>query len=480
MSYLIDLKSISSELILSLFAVLILVISPFIREEKRKFITYFSIIGLVGSFIALFIQPMKESLFWKTLTVDRFSLYFKALFLIATFLVVLISRKFFEHERYHKAEYYFFLLLTTVGLMFMVSSVDLISLYVSFELMAISCYVLAGFLKRDLRSNEAGMKYFVLGVFSSGVLLFGFSFLFGLTGETGFNKIFQNLSNKGTDFFLIIAMLTIAGALFFKIAAVPFHMWTPDVYEGAPTPVTAYLSVAPKAACFAIFIRLFLEVLPMLKNEWQTLIAWVSLFTMTYGNIAALTQRSVKRMFAYSSIAHAGYILIGLAAGGEFGIWGMLYYLLIYTFMNIGAFSIFIFMAKKEHFGEEFPDFSGLAQRAPYFSAIIVLILLSLTGIPPTGGFIAKVYIFSAAIKQKLYWLAIAGVLNSVISLYYYFRLGMAMYFKEPPKDIEVKYSPSFFLLLAITIIGLAILLLGIFPHPFASMAKISAFQFLN
>ena len=478
MSFLIDLQSISSELILSIVALLILIISPFIKEEKKKFVIYFSILGLVASFVALFIQPEKESLFWGALTVDKFSIYFKALFLIATFLVILISKRFFEHEIFHKAEYYFFLLLTTVGLMFMVSAVDLISLYVSFELMAISCYVLAGFLKRDLRSNEAGMKYFVLGAFSSGILLFGFAFLFGLTGATGYGEIAQSLANKGVNSFLIIAMLTLAGALFFKIAAVPFHMWTPDVYEGAPTPITAYLSVAPKAACFAIFIRLFIEVLPLLKNEWQTLIAWVSLFTMTYGNIAALTQKNVKRMFAYSSIAHAGYILIGLASGGDFGIWGMLFYLLVYTFMNIGAFSIFIFMKKKEHFGEEFSDFNGLAQRAPYFSAMIVVILLSLTGIPPTGGFIAKVYIFSAAVKQKLYWLAVAGVLNSVISLYYYFRLGMAMYFKEPTQESEAHYSPAFSLLLALTIIGLAILLLGIYPHPFASWARISAISF--
>ncbi|MCP2605000.1 NADH-quinone oxidoreductase subunit N [Candidatus Aminicenantes bacterium AH-873-B07] len=476
MNFLIDLQSISSELILSAFALLILVISPFIKEEKKKFIIYLSIFGLIASFMALFIQPRKARLFWETLTTDKFSIYFKALFLIATFLVILISKRFFEHEMYHKAEYYFFLLLTTVGLMFMVSAVDLISLYVSFELMAISCYVLAGFLKRNLRSNEAGMKYFVLGAFSSGILLFGFAFLFGLTGVTGYREIAQSLANKGVNSFLIIAMLTLAGALFFKIAAVPFHMWTPDVYEGAPTPVTAYLSVAPKAASFAIFIRLFLEVLPLLKNEWQTLIAWISLFTMTYGNIAALTQKNVKRMFAYSSIAHAGYLLIGLAAGGDFGIWGMLYYLLVYTFMNIGAFGIIIFMKKKEHFGEEFADFNGLAQRAPYLSAIIIVILLSLTGIPPTGGFIAKVYIFSAAVKQKLYWLAVAGVLNSVISLYYYFRLGMAMYFKEP--ESEAPYSPSPSLLLAISIIGLGILLLGIYPHPFASLAKISALPF--
>ncbi|MFQ6082483.1 MAG: NADH-quinone oxidoreductase subunit N [Candidatus Aminicenantia bacterium] len=491
-AFLVDLQSISSELILTFFALFILLVNIFIPEEKRRIIVYLSSLGIFGSFIILFLQPQSETIFLGSLSIDKFSLFFKAVILIGTFLVILISVRFFEHEEFHRGEYYFFLLLTTVGLMFMVSAVDLISLYVSFELMAISCYILAGFLKKDLRSNEAGMKYFILGTFSSGIFLFGLSFLFGLTGSTSFQKIGQVLSQTGVNPILILTMLVLASALFFKIAAVPFHMWIPDVYEGAPTPVTAYLSVAPKAACFAIFIRLFLETLPVIKVEWQTLIAWVALITMTYGNIAALTQKSVKRMFAYSSIAHAGYLLIGLAAGGEFGLWGMLYYLLVYTFMNIGAFSIILFLKKTKsttnyqlpitknggQFGENIDDFNGLAQKAPLLSAIIVIILLSLTGIPPTGGFISKLYIFSAAINQKLYWLAVAGVLNSVVSLYYYFRLGMAIYFKDPDK--EVKYSPSRALILALTIIGLAILVLGIYPRPFVWLAKTSIVNFIN
>lgn len=465
-----DLASISSELFLSFVLIVFLISDPFL---KRKKIFYFlSLFSLTVSFVLLFLQPHSDFLFFNTLKVDNFSLFFKGIVIVSSFLVILLSERFLEIEGVYLTEYYFFILLATVGMMFMASSVDLITIFLSYEIMAISSYFLAGYLKKEQRSNEAGIKYFILGTLSTGIFVFGFSFVFGLTSSTSLSSIAENIRNFTSSPIAILAILFIMSALFFKIAAVPFHMWTPDVYEGAPAPVTAFLSAGPKAASFAIFLRLFLEAFPAIENKWKLIIAWVSFFTMTYGNIAAITQKSLKRMLAYSSIAHAGYILIGFASGGEFGYWGILFYLLSYVFMNISAFGLILFLRKGNGWGEDIDDFNGLAKRSLILSAGIVIILMSLVGIPPTGGFIAKYLIFSSAIKEGYVALAVAGVLNSALSLFYYFRLGQAIFMKEPSE--EIKYEPDPLVSMAIVFSVLILLLLGILPAPFMHLARIS------
>ncbi|MEW6457048.1 MAG: NADH-quinone oxidoreductase subunit N [Acidobacteriota bacterium] len=467
-----DLGSILSEIFLSIVSFLILILDPFLSKEKKRIVPYIALSGLAISFFILFFQKKGESFFFEALTLDNFSLFFKSIFLISSVIAILFSIRFLNDEKFQLSEYYFFILLCTVGMMFMASSIDLISIFISYELMAISSYVLSGYLKKDLRSNEAGLKYFILGTLSTGIFLFGLSFVFGLSGNTSLKAISTNLVVLGKNPYLIFTMLIVSSALFFKIAAVPFHMWTPDVYEGAPTPVTLFISTGPKAASFAIFLRIFLEAFSSLSSEWRTLIAWVSFFTMTYGNFAALTQKSLKRMLAYSSIAHAGYILIGFAAGGDFGEPGILFYLLAYLFMNSAAFGLILFLKKGDKWGEDVDDFNGLAKNSLLFSFAIVIILMSLVGIPPTGGFFGKYFIFSSAIKEGLVWLAVAGVLNSAISLFYYFRIGQAVFMKEPSE--EVKFSPSPSLSIALGIAVLAILILGIFPQPFAVLSKSS------
>lgn len=465
-----DLASISSEIFLSAVLILFLIFDHFLK--RKEIIRFLSLFSLTVSFVLLFLQPLSDSLFFDTLKVDQFSLFFRGIVIISSFLVILLSEKFLKIEQVQLTEYYFFILLATVGMMFMASSVDLITIFLSYEIMAISSYFLSGYLKKEHRSNEAGIKYFILGTLSTGVLVFGFSFIFGLTSSTSLSSIAENIKDFSDSPVSIFAIIFILSALFFKIAAVPFHMWTPDVYEGAPAPVTAFLSAGPKAASFAIFLRLFLEAFPSLENKWKIIVAWVSFFTMTYGNIAALTQKSLKRMLAYSSIAHAGYILIGLTAGGEFGYWGVLFYILAYVFMNISAFGLILFLRKGNSWGEDIDDFNGLSRKSLILSAGVIIILMSLIGIPPTGGFIAKYLIFSSAIKEGYVALAIAGVLNSVLSLFYYFRLGQAIFMKEPSE--EIRYEPDSFISIAIAFSILALLLLGILPAPFMSLAKFS------
>ncbi|MGQ9617769.1 MAG: NADH-quinone oxidoreductase subunit N [Candidatus Aminicenantia bacterium] len=465
-----ELASISAELFLSFVIIVFLFADPFLK--RKRIIHFLSLFSLTVAFVLLFVQPHSDSLFFDALKVDNFSIFFKAVCIISSFLVILLSEKFLEIEGFFLTEYYFFILLSTIGMMFMASAKDLISIFLSYEIMAISSYLLSGYLKKDNRSNEAGIKYLILGTLSTGIFVFGFSFVFGLTSSTSLTSIALSIKNFSGYPLAILAVLLIMSALFFKISAVPFHMWTPDVYEGAPTPVTAFLSAGPKAASIAIFLRLFLEGFPSFESKWKMVIGWVSFFTMTYGNITALTQKSLKRMLAYSSIAHAGYILIGFASGGEFGYWGVLFYTLSYVFMNISAFGLILFLRKTGGWGEDIDDFNGLAKRSLTLSAGVVIILMSLVGIPPTGGFIGKYLIFSSAIKEGYVALAIAGVLNSVLSLFYYFRLGQAIFMKEPPTDIEFK--PNSMISLAIGFSIIILLILGILPYPFMELAKIS------
>jgi len=347
-------------------------------------------------------------------------------------LTALASVRFVGNAPYPGGEYYALLLFTGVGMLFMVSGNNLVSIYVALELMALSSYVLAGYFKAEIKSTEAALKYFVLGAFSSGVLLYGLSLVYGVTGEMGIPELAKIFAGAEKSNLLLVGILLILAGLLFKIAAVPFHVWVPDVYEGAPTPVTAFFSVGPKLAAYAVLARIFYVAFARFHADWGLIVAIVAAATMVVGNVAALLQSNVKRMLAYSSIAHAGYALLGvLGFRTEFGLWGILIYLLAYTFMNFGVFALVVFLETKGYAAESVSDFNGLAKRNMTAAVVMLIFLLSLAGIPPTAGFIGKYYLFTSAMKAGYAWLAVLAVLMSAVSLFYYFRIAAAMFFTE-------------------------------------------------
>jgi NADH-quinone oxidoreductase subunit N len=359
----------------------------------------------------------------------------------------------------------------------------LITLFIGLETMAIAFYILTGFLKPSRRSNEAAVKYFLLGAFSLGILLYGMSLLYGLSGTTNLRSIATALVGKETDPRLVLAVILVVAGMGFKIAAVPFHMWAPDVYEGAPTPITGLLSVGSKAASFAMLLRIFVESLPAMRLEgqevvgptigWSTLFYVLSVVTMTVGNLAALTQSNLKRLLAYSSIAHAGYLLIGVVAGTARGITAMLIYLFVYVFMQLGAFAVLALLRRRDVVGDELKDLNGLYFRQPFAAFAMLLFMLSLGGIPPTAGFMGKFWLFSAAIESGYVWLAVIGVLNSAVSLYYYVRLVVFMWLRNEPTGSEPVTTPAMGVALAVAVV--ATLLLGVYPRPLFEFAEASA-----
>jgi len=410
------------------------------------------------------------------LAVDRFALFFKILFLGAAAITVLISMKYLEIERVSPGEYYFLILCATLGMMILAGGIDLISIFIGLETMAVAFYILTGFIKPNPRSNEAAVKYFLLGAFSVGILLYGMSLMYGLSGTTGLRAMATAFVGQERDLRLILAVILVVAGVGFKIAAVPFHMWAPDVYEGAPTPVTAFLSVGSKAASFAMLLRIFLEGLPSMSADWRLLFEVLAIVTMTVGNLAALTQSNIKRMLAYSSIAHAGYLLIGIVAAGagySRGVTAALIYLFIYAFMQLGAFAVVILMRRQDVIGDELKDLSGLYRRRPVAAFAMLLFMLSLGGIPPTAGFMGKFWLFSAAVESGYMWLAVIGVLNSAISLYYYIRVVVFMYLKKDATGSEPVFSPGLALAVAVTVV--ATIALGIYPRVLFDVADASA-----
>ncbi len=400
---------------------------------------------------------------------DDYAGFFKFIFYIATLLTILISIQYVRVEDLHAGEYYALLLFAVTGMMVMASGSDLITIYLGLELMAISVYILVGFARGSVKSNEASLKYFILGAFSSGIFLYGISLIYGITGSTqlktvGAKLAGMDLSNPG----LILAMLMIAVGFAFKVAAVPFHMWTPDAYEGAPTPVTAFMSVGPKAAAFAAMIRVFIEAFPQIRPDWSTLLAVLAILTMIVGNVVALSQTNIKRMLAYSSIAHAGYALIGVVAGGSLGMASVMLYLAIYLFMNMGAFGVIVLLSKGG-VGDEIKDYTGLAKRAPMPAFLMLVFMFSLTGIPPTAGFIGKFYLFMGAVQAGYTYLAIIGLILSAISAVFYLRVVMVMYMREPEREFAPASSQALPLALAVALA--AVILLGIYPAPLVDFA---------
>lgn len=477
-----DYVAIVPEILVTLFALSILVLDfALFRDKRDKFWNpVFALFGLgiSGGFLVYLWKARWGAAaypgFEGRLTVDSFALMLQIIILAATALVVLISAKYLEIEASHLGEYYALLLFAAVGMMFMAGGTDLIVLFIALELMALCEYVLTGFLRGSRRSNEAAMKFFLLGAFSSGLLLYGMSLLYGISGSTKLGLIAMSLETRPAgDPISWVAMITLLAGLFFKIAAVPFHQWTPDAYEGAPTSITAFISVAPKVASFAILVRLLLAGIRPLHAEWQLLTVGVAIATMTLGNLAAITQTNIKRFFGYSTISHVGYLLLGLIAaadGNSEGLTAVVIYLLVYAFMNLGAFGIIILMRRKDMVGDEIDDLSGLMSRAPGYAVLMLIFLLSLAGIPPTAGFIGKYYIFLSLIQTGHYYLALLGVAYAVVALYYYFRIVVVMFMKKAPDSIPLATSPGLTLALGVAI-GMT-LAIGVYPQPFIVMAR--------
>ena len=413
--------------------------------------------------------------FMGTLYVDRIAIYFFYLFLAGTAVAILTSAHYLEIERENHGEYYALLLFSVVGMMCMAAGFDIVLIFIGLELMAISTYVLVGFLRRDKRSNEAALKYMLLGAFSSGIFAYGLSLFYGITGTTNISLIAQRLGQRmaqhggHADPVVVVAMLTTATGLLFKVAAVPFHQWAPDAYEGAPTSITGFMSVSVKAAGWAMIIRIIMMMMFPLRPAYIPFLVFVSIATMTGANFAALTQSNLKRLLAYSSIAHVGYMLLGLIAGtndsfNPDGIKGILIYLLVYTFMNLGAFAVITSLRHRNVIGDEIDDIAGLYSRAPVEAVLMLVFLLSLAGIPPLAGFWGKYFIFLSLVETGHYTLAALAVLYSVFGLYYYLRIANAMFMREPLERESLPLSPAMRLALAVT--AFVTLAIGIFPNP--------------
>jgi NADH-quinone oxidoreductase subunit N len=515
-------------IMLALFgcAVLLFDFAVFKSGNGRKILPAFALAGLAFTALALYRQGAyiattatgEIAAFKGTLVVDRFALFFNFLFCAASAVVIAVTWRWTkmqeEREGDHLGEWLGLILLAQSGMYFLATGIDLVTLFVGLELMAISFYVMVGFHRGEKRSNEASMKYLLLGAFSSGFLAYGFSLLYGISGSTKLRDIGAAIGERGgLDPLVLLAMITTAVGLLFKVSAVPFHMWAPDAYEGAPTPVTAYLSVASKAASFAFLVRMFAGPFMQARDAWMPVIAGVAVLSLIVGNLAAITQSNVKRMLAYSSISHAGYILLGLVAGNTTGLKGIVVYMFVYAFMTLGAFLIVASLERKREVTETFvtdggepvapgysgssavldrtearirtesrtvsvpaedvDDFNGLFQKHPGYALLMFLFMLSLAGIPPTAGFIGKYYIFWALIEAKLYTLAVIGVLFAVVSLYYYFRLVKGMFMTDPNAAEPVEASQSFGFRAAIVVAGILTLAVGVYPEPILRWAQV-------
>ncbi len=466
------------EILLTCLALLVLLLDLVMRRKE----TVAAVSVAVALIVAYSLWGSSGITFSGMFISDGYSQFFKVIFLISLVLSILISINYLKVEGSNHGEYYALMLFATLGMMIMASAGDLMVLYLGLELMALSTYVLAGFIRHDRKSNEAAIKYLLLGAFSSAFLLYGISIVYGLTGTTNIRGIAQYIVAEGLSSSpaLTVSIVFFCVAFGFKVAAVPFHMWAPDVYEGAPTSVTAFMSVGPKAAGFAAIGRVFLIMFGSVQVDWSMVLVPVAVLTIGFGNIVALSQTNIKRMLAYSSIAHAGYALIGVIAGGPEGVASMMNYLLIYSFMNIGAFAIVILLRREGYTGNDINDYKGLAKTHPLCAALMLIFMFSLTGIPPTAGFIGKVYLFMAAVSAGYAWLVIVAVVFSAVSAFFYLRIVMFMYMSEAleGEEAELSTAPGINVALAISAIG--VLAIGVLPAKIIALARLAAAGFLG
>lgn len=462
------------EIIVIVGACILLIAGQFVPKGQDAVLVWASVAVVLLAVLATFTvsdgtQPAYTGMF----VADPFSIFFKSLFYLSILLTFLLSRNYADIEGIGGSEYYVLLLLALAGMMIMASATDLLSIYVGLELMVLCTYVLTGFLRREQRSNEAALKYVILGAVSTGIFLYGVSLVYGLTGTTQLDQMAAAVTGDPLDPGLLLAVVFIIAGLVFKIGAVPFHMWVPDVYEGAPTTITAFMSVGPKAAGFAVILRVFLNPLVASSNVW-IILAVIAVVTMALGSFVALVQDNFKRLLAYSSIAHAGFAILGIVAGGADGIASVMLYLLIYTFMNLGIFGAVIMMRNGNFSGEIIEDYAGFAKLHPGLALLMLLYLFSLAGIPPTAGFFAKFYVLVALIERGFVLLAVIAVLLSAVAAYFYIRIVMVMFMREPDRAFEPALTPMVGAALVVTAAGTVGI--GLFPAWFLKLAQQSAF----
>jgi NADH-quinone oxidoreductase subunit N len=475
----VNFAAIMPSLVLSCFGMVILLVNVFMPRGKITPAAWLSVIGLiVTGIVSVGAWNQPEFGFAGHVALDNFATFFNITFLIAAGLTILMSGDYLKREDFAVGEYYPLILFCTAGAMWMASGTDMMTIFLGLEVLSVSLYVLAGFLRNRSDSNEAGLKYFLLGAFSTGFLLYGIALIYGVTGTTNVADIGLYLSanpDQLSNPLTLAGMVLLSTGFLFKIAAAPFHMWTPDVYQGAPTPITAFMSAGPKAAAFAAFMRILTLGLAGLQGEWTSILWVLAVLTMTVGNVIAIYQTNLKRMLAYSSIAHAGYALVGIVAANEIGMSGILFYMLAYTFMNLGAFAVLVLAGKKGEENLTLDGFSGFGFKRPLLGVAMAIFLFSLMGIPPMAGFAGKFFIFSGAIKAGYIWLAIIAMMNSAVSLYYYLRVMVYMYFKDPKEDYAwVTMNTGAVVSIVLALIG--VLYLGIVPGGVMEMAKQAIF----
>jgi NADH-quinone oxidoreductase subunit N len=484
------------EMELLLFALGILIFDFFLEKKEKHFNAYLALLGVAGSGFGLFIQIQRYNAtrldpasppgllgFHDAVLIDGFFIVFAILFLAATALIILLSIRYMDLEREQEGEFYALILFACIGMMLMACAIDLIVLFLALEMMVLSFYVLSGFLRANQRSNEAAIKFFLLGAFSSGILAYGFSLLYGMSASTNIFQIGDMLDRRLRftfahnllDWFAVLAFVTVAAGLFFKIAAVPFHQWAPDVYEGAPTPVAAYVSVGSQIASFALLLRLMFYMFGGSHPTWQFLIAGVAIASLTWGNLAALTQNNLKRLLAYSSISHTGYILLGLVAWdptmqSNTAATGIFYYLIASSFMTVGAFAVVIVMRQRGLIGDTLDDLDGLYQRNPTCAVLLLIFMLSLAGIPPTAGFMAKYFIFQSLIETHHPVLAVFAALCMVPALYYYLRVVVHAWVRTPGGAPVPHLASAQAVALGVALF--VTLAAGLYPEPFTRLAR--------
>lgn len=427
-----NLTLMAPELLLAVGAMALLMVGAFSGEKSYKMVNGLSIILLLLALVLVAVFPQQGNAFGRAFINDSFSGFMKVLTLAGSIVTLIMSSGFAKSEKFDKFEFPILILLANVGMLLMISANDTLSLYLSLELQSLALYVVAAINRDSVRSTEAGLKYFVLGALSSGMLLYGISLVYGFTGHTGFEGIAQSLASSERQLGVVFGLVFIFAGLAFKISAVPFHMWTPDVYEGAPTPVTAFFATAPKMAAMALLTRVSVDTFQPITHDWQQIVVFIAIASMILGAFAAIGQRNIKRLMAYSSISHMGYALVGLAAGTQVGVKGVAIYMLIYLVTTLGTFAFILAMRRKDGNVEQISDLAGLSRTNPIMATILTILMFSLAGIPPLAGFWGKWYTFLAAMQANLYALAIIGIVASVVGAFYYLRIIKIMWFDEP------------------------------------------------
>jgi len=461
------------EIILACGAMAFLMLGAFRRDDMTAVITWLCVALLIvaGGFVLLD-GGVRQTAFDGIFITDAFSQFMKLLAIGGSAITIIMSVHFMRVERIERFEYPILIVLATLGMLMMISANDLISLYMGLELQSLALYVVAALNRDSVRSSEAGLKYFVLGALSSGMLLYGCSLVYGFTGSTGFEQIAAAATKETLNLGLLFGLVFIIAGLAFKVSAVPFHMWTPDVYEGAPTPVTAFFAAAPKVAAMAMFIRVVETAFHGATPDWQQIVVFIAIASMVLGAFAAIGQSNIKRLLAYSSIGHMGFALVGLAAGSEQGVRGIIIYLSIYLVMTLGTFACVLAMRRRDGTVENIDELAGLARNNPMMAFILAMLMFSLAGIPPLAGFFAKFYVFLAAIEAGLYALAVIGVLASVVGAYYYVRIVKIMYFDEPAEEFDPMPGE---IKLVLGLSGIFVIFFFVYPGPLVSAAGTAA-----